>query len=227
MPSLAPDLPPSCPADALADPAARPCRSRCLADYVHDFSLDLAALRGRDVLDVGAGASSFVAEACGRRIDAVAVDPIYDRPPTELAAWVARAGESGAGRPPAGVAAPGAEPRSPAERFLADYESGFCRGRYVWGGLPQLPFFDGTFDLVLCAVLPPATGDGEALLAACRELVRVSAGEARLRPATGPAGRLPNLWARLRRELRAGGIASETSAAGGGHPLLVLRRNAS
>src|SRR6185436_15628151 len=61
---------------------------RSLAEYVSFFALDLNALRGRDVLDVAAGPSSFVAEACARRIDAVGVDPLYGATPDELAGHV-------------------------------------------------------------------------------------------------------------------------------------------
>ena len=57
---------------------------RTLAEYAQFFALDVAALRGRDVLDVAAGPSSFTAEACARKIDAVAVDPLYGSTPDAL-----------------------------------------------------------------------------------------------------------------------------------------------
>ena len=53
------------------------------------------------------------------------------------------------------------------------------------GALPRLPFFDGAFDLVLCAHLLfiyARRFDFAWHLAACQELVRVSAGEVRLHP---------------------------------------------
>ena len=62
---------------------------RTLAEYNQFFALDLDALRGADVLDVGAGPSSFTAEACARRIDAVAVDPFYSSPIDDLAGRIA------------------------------------------------------------------------------------------------------------------------------------------
>lgn len=37
------------------------------------------------------------------------------------------------------------------ERFLADYPEGLRAGRYRAASLPDLPFADGTFDLVLCS----------------------------------------------------------------------------
>jgi SAM-dependent methyltransferase len=61
---------------------------RSLAEYTRFFSLDVHAIRGRSVLDVAAGPSSFTAEACRRGIDAVAVDPLYDSPPESLAVQV-------------------------------------------------------------------------------------------------------------------------------------------
>lgn len=61
---------------------------RSLAEYTRFFSLDIHALRGRSVLDVAAGPSSFTAEACRRDIDAVAVDPLYEATPESLAVQV-------------------------------------------------------------------------------------------------------------------------------------------
>lgn len=61
---------------------------RSLAEYTRFFSLDVHALRGRSVLDVAAGPSSFTAEASRRGIDAVAVDPWYDSTTESLAVQV-------------------------------------------------------------------------------------------------------------------------------------------
>lgn len=61
---------------------------RSLDEYAQFFALDVAALRGRAVLDVAAGPSSFTAEACRRGVDAVAVDPMYGKPPAALATHV-------------------------------------------------------------------------------------------------------------------------------------------
>ena len=196
---------------------------RTLAEYAQFFALDLAALRHRDVLDVAAGPSSFAAEACARGIDAVAVDPLYTQPSDELAACVeadyAHMFAQMRARPrmfrlksfPSIVAAE-ADRRLAAQRFLADFEVQRRYGRYVGGELPRLPFFDGTFDLVLCAHLLftyAARFDFEWHLVACRELVRVSAGEVRLHPVCGVDGKPYAGLARLRRELAREGILSE------------------
>jgi SAM-dependent methyltransferase len=218
---------------------------RSLAEYAQFFALDLAALKGRDVLDVGAGPSSFTAEACARKIDAVAVDPLYGGEAEMLAARVqgdyARMfGQMRAKRRlfrlksfPS-IDAAETDRRGAAQRFLSDYEARSFHGRYVGGALPRLPFFDGTFDLVLCAhllFLYAAQFDFDWHLAACRELVRVSAGEVRIHPVCGADGKPYPGLARLRRELREAGVASEVRAVdyeffAGANSMLVLRRAA-
>ncbi len=218
---------------------------RTLAEYAQFFALDLDALRGHDVLDVGAGPSSFTAEACGRRIDAVAVDPFYTGPADDLAAQVeadySRMLAQMRAKPRLfrlksfpSLEAAEADRRLAAQRFLADYTAHFAHGRYVGGALPRLPFFDRTFDLVLCAhllFLHAARFDFDWHLAAVRELVRVTAGEVRIHPICGADGRpYPKLPA-LRRELRAAGIESQVVEVDyeffvGSGSMLILRRAA-
>ncbi|MDP3070692.1 MAG: methyltransferase [Opitutaceae bacterium] len=218
---------------------------RSLAEYAQCFALDLAALKGRDVLDVGAGPSSFTVEACARKIDAVAIDPLYGEGAEALAArvetdYTRMFGQMRAKRRLfrlnsfSSLAAAEIDRRAAAQRFIADYEARFYHGRYVGGALPRLPFFDGTFDLVLCAhllFLHAAQFDFDWHLAAGRELVRVSAGEVRIHPICGPDGKPYPGLVRLRRELRDAGIASEVRAVdyeffAGANTMLVLRRAA-
>lgn len=194
-----------------------------LAEYVQFFALDVTALRDRDVLDVAAGPSSFVAEACRRGVAAVAVDPLYGGQVDELAAHAQldydRMLAQMRAKPRlfrlksfASIDAAEVDRRAAAERFLTDYAAHFVHGRYVAAALPRLPFFDGAFDLVLCAHLLFTYAkrfDFDWHLAACRELVRVSAGEVRLHPVCGADGRPYPALPRLRRELRESGIASE------------------
>lgn len=195
---------------------------RTLAEYTQFFSLDIAALRGRAVLDVAAGPSSFTAEACRRGVDAVAVDPLYGSTPDALATHVhldyakmltqMRAKRSLFRlRSFPSLEAAEADRRAAAQRFLADYTAHFVHGRYVGAALPRLPFLDGAFELVLCAHLLfiyARRFDFEWHLAACRELARVSAGEVRIHPVCGADGRpYPELDA-LRRELLTRGITS-------------------
>ena len=219
---------------------------RSLDEYVRFFSLNIDDLRGRPVLDVAAGPSSFTAEACRRGIDAVAVDPLYGSSVETLATHVqldyARMFAQMRAKPRlfkvgptfhsqdtlvshrtprkssaipyyfTSIDAAEAERRAAAQRFLSDYESHFVHSRYVGASLPKLPFLDGAFDLVLCAHLLftyAGSFDFDWHVAACRELVRVSAGEVRIHPVCGADGRLYPELDRLRRELLTAGIRSE------------------
>lgn len=223
-------------------PATLPIVGRSLAEYVTSFALDLPALRHRDVLDVGAGASSFVAEACTRKINAVGVDPLYGSTVETLATHIqldfaqlstAMQANPRLFRTPHFVTVADAEAdrRNAAQRFLSDYDTHFVHGRYVGSALPRLPFFDGTFDLVLCGdLLFTATRfDPDAVLAALKELARIAADEVRIHPLCSPDGKpFPGL-ARLRRELKESGIASELRAVDSSYhaaaaQTLVLRR---
>jgi SAM-dependent methyltransferase len=218
---------------------------RTLTEYAQFFALDLPALKRRDVLDVAAGPSSFVAEACARGIDAVAVDPLYGESPEALAGQVhldyERMLVQMRAKPTlfrmkafASFDAAEADRRLAAQRFLSDYGTHWLHGRYVGGSLPRLPFFDDSFDLVLCAHLLfvyAGRFDFEWHVAACRELARVSAGEVRIHPLCGADGRPYPKLAALRRELRAAGIESETVRTDyeffvGSGTMLVLRKEA-
>jgi hypothetical protein len=216
---------------------------RTLAEYVQFFALDIAALRDRAVLDVGGGPSSFSAEANRQRVDAVAVDPLYGYPADVLATHVrvdyermfsqmrAKPGLFRFKSFPS-IDAAETDRRAAAQRFLTDYAAHFVHGRYIGGALPRLPFLDGAFDVVLCAHLLFVYArrfDFAWHLAACRELVRVSAGEVRIHPLCGVDGRRYPELARLRRELLEQGIASDIVTVdyeffAGSGSMLVLRR---
>ncbi|MEO5958907.1 MAG: class I SAM-dependent methyltransferase [Opitutaceae bacterium] len=248
MPALAPAPSPRpriAPAPEIELPAVS-FFGRSLAEYVQFFALDLPILRGRDILDVAAGPSSFTAEACARKIDAVAVDPLYGQPLDTLAAQMqldyAHMFEQMHAKRRLfrfkhfpSIDAAELERRAAAQRFLADYATHFAHNRYVGASLPRLPFFDGTFDLVLCAHLLFTYAqrfDYDWHLAACRELVRVSADKVRIHPLCSTDGKPYPALARLRRELKEAGIASEVRAVdyeffAGATSMLVLRRNPS
>jgi len=196
---------------------------RTLAEYTRFFSLDPAALRGRSVLDVAAGPSSFAAEANRAGVAAVAVDPLYGCPLAALAAHVqldyARTLAQMRAKPElftlgsfVSLDAAEADRRAAADRFLADYADGFLQSRYVGGALPKLSFEDGSFDLVLCAHLLfiyQCILDYDFHLAACRELVRVSRGEVRIHPVCGADGLPYAELPRLRADLKKTGVASQ------------------
>jgi hypothetical protein len=218
---------------------------RTLAEYAQFFSLDLCALRDASVLDVAAGPSSFTAEACRRGIDAVAVDPLYGQSPVELKQRIstdyrAMIDQMRAkpqlfqGRSFASIDEAELSRRSAADRFVADYETHFLHGRYYSGALPLLPFFDRTFDLVLCAhflFTYAHTFDFAFHLAACRELVRVSRVEVRLHPLVGSGARPYAELKRLRAALAAEGIVSRVQKVdyeffNGSDSMLVLKKEA-
>ncbi len=197
---------------------------RTLDEYTRFFALDPVAWRGRAVLDVAAGPSSFTVEAHRRGIDAVAVDSLYDRPQAALATQVrddyARMFFQMRAKPRLfKLRATGftsfdeaeAERRAAASRFLADYEGNVRHGRYVRASLPLLPFLDGAFDLVLCAHLLfiyAARFDFAWHVTACTELARVSNGEVRIHPVCGADGKPYAELDRLRGELGTLGITS-------------------
>ena len=212
-------------------------------EYGSMFALDPVELRGRRVLDVAAGPSAFTAGANARGIDAVAVDPLYGLPADALATHALidhRRVVAEMRRKPElfqrgtfGSINEAAAARAKSARvFVEDYAAHFVHGRYVGGTLPELPFGDGAFDVVLCAHLLFIYAqrlDFEFHLAACRELVRVSRGEALIYPAAGADGREYAEIARLRAELAAGGVTVETRAVPhrffvGSGTMLVLRR---
>jgi hypothetical protein len=217
---------------------------RSLDEYTRFFALDPAALRGRAVLDVGAGPSSFTAEACRLRIDAVAVDPLYGCTPDALAAHVQLDYRRMRARMRANpgmfrfrsfpsLEAADRDRSAAARRFLDDYAAHFAHGRYFGAQLPHLPFFDQAFDLVLCAhllFLYTRQFDYAFHLAACRELSRVAKEEVRIHPVCGADGRPYPELNRLRRDLAAEGIGSELRKVdyeffAGSGTMLVLRRN--
>jgi ubiquinone/menaquinone biosynthesis C-methylase UbiE len=186
--------------------------SRSYAEYEAMF--DLSELPD-SVLDCCAGGASFTAEAAERGVDAVAVDPAYELPAAELVDTVRRSLPAAAdivddhagsftwawyGNP---------ERKDEfriqaADRFLQDVA--VAPERYVPGSLPELPFEDARFDLVLCSHLLFTWADKydrDWHLAALKELVRVSRSEVRIFPlvhqgAGEPVGYLPELLEELR-----------------------------
>lgn len=196
---------------------------RTLAEYSQFFSLEIAGMKGRSILDVAAGPSSFTAEACKRGVDAVAVDPLYGCSADTLSQHVTidyrnmisqMQAKSHLFRFKAFASLEEAElsRRAAADRFVTDYAAHFVHGRYIGASLPLLPFFDRAFDIVLCAHLLFVYSkrfDFDFHLAACRELVRVSREEVRIHPIVGTNGRKYPELGRLRIALAEEGINSQ------------------
>ncbi len=125
---------------------------RTFDEYRRMFALTETAL-ARRIVGVGDGPSSFNAEATARGHRVVSIDPIYAFGREELARRFAvvreevlrqteRNREEFVWEEISSVAVL-AERRSGAmARFLADFEEGMSRGRYVIGALPDLPLGD-------------------------------------------------------------------------------------
>ena len=216
---------------------------RALDEYMRIFSLTRDHLRGRDVLDAAAGPSSFTAQACALGCDAIALDPSYGLTVDALAGHVqidyAKMFAQLRAKPRlyqlrtfASLNEAEESRRAASARFLNDYAAHFVHGRYVGGALPNLPFDEGKFDLVLCGhflFTYAMLFDYEFHVAACRELLRVSREEVRIHPVSDTAGHVyPHLNA-LRADLLRDGIESELITVDhaffvGANATLVLRK---
>lgn len=133
---------------------------RNLDEYRRMFALSDADLRGR-ILGCSDGPASFNAELTAEGGSVVSVDPLYALRPADIEGRVEAAREVIMRDTYASLddykwdAVPSPEAlearRLKAVRdFLWDYEKG-GQSRYVCGGLPQLPFANGSFDLALCS----------------------------------------------------------------------------
>ena len=165
--------------------------SRSYAEYEAMF--DLKELP-ESVLDCCAGGAGFTAEAAARGVDAIAADPAYELEPAELVDAVRRSlpATSGIVDEHQGsfvwhwYGSPERKDQyriEAADRFLQDVSA--APERYVAAELPELPFGDRRFELVLCSHLLFTWADKydrdwheEAL----QELIRVSNSEVRIFP---------------------------------------------
>lgn len=163
---------------------AMTCRS--FREYVDMFELAPESLQ-HPILDVAAGASSFIAEAHQRGLEAVAVDPLYSGQPesihrhgTEEIASVTEKLSKLAHVYDWDYYGSVQQHEQIRLRslgvFYDDYKLDIGHLRYVAGKLPDLPFADDTFSLVLCShflFLYDEQFDFQFHLDALRELVRV------------------------------------------------------
>jgi hypothetical protein len=167
---------------------------RTFNEYVAMFSLD-AADRSRSILGCGDGPASFNAEALQQNVKVVSVDPLYEFSVPQIRKRIADTAPTVAGqlRSNAGdfvwqhfksVDDLVAARMQAMQIFLGDYVEGTAQGRYVPAQLPDLPFFDATFDLALCShflFLYSEQHDTQFHISAVRELCRV-ASEVRIFP---------------------------------------------
>jgi hypothetical protein len=181
---------------------------RTFEEYRRYFLLAPDELRGKRVLDVAGGVSSFTAEANDVGIHAISVDPIYKLTPEEIARRSGPdldkviAGVRGlptyrwtAYRDPEHVR----ELRERAvARFLCDFPA--HPQRYRIGSLPELPFESEQFDVTLVSYLLfayDAYFSYEFHRDALLEVMRVTRDEARLYPTINFEGEPSEYVARL------------------------------
>jgi len=165
---------------------AMTCRS--YAEYERMFALRHIDLKEGPILDVGAGASSFVAEATGRGLAAQAADPLYemdanairDRGLSEIeisTGKLAGIGDAFDWSYYGNLERHRTMREQSLARFVEDFERSAETGKYIAAKLPELPFDKGSFSLVLCShflFLYQETLGETFHLQAIRELVRVS-----------------------------------------------------
>jgi hypothetical protein len=185
---------------------------RTLDEYRRYFALDLAALRGRAILDVASGVSSFCAETRRAGLRVTAFDAIYELPAEEIqrrceadldhvveALRDLKTYRWDFYQSPENLRA--FRERAYTE-FLADYRNGEP-GRYVPGRLPHLPFRDGEFDLTLVSYLLFVYEDQldyEFHKRSLLEIMRVTRGEARVYPVVTFEAKRSSYLDRLRAE---------------------------
>lgn len=167
---------------------------RTLEEYQRYFALDLKSLRGKRILDVASGVSSFCVESHALGLNVTAFDAIYELPAEEIqrrceldldhvadAIGNLKTYRWNFYQSPENL-------RRLRERafraFLDDY-CGQRKERYVPGRLPRLPFRDEQFDLTLVSYLLFVYEDQlnyEFHKQSLLEIIRVTRNEARVYP---------------------------------------------
>ena len=166
---------------------------RTLEEYRRFFGLDLEALRGKKILDVASGVSSFTAEMRAKGYDVTAFDRIYSATAEEIRAKcepdldevTRNIGEKKVYRwdfykSPETMR----EYRARAyQAFLKDFAA--APEHYVAGELPKTPFANRQFDLTLASYLLFVYEDQlsyEFHKETLRELMRITSQEIRMYP---------------------------------------------
>ncbi len=151
--------------------------------------------RTRSILGCADGPASFNAEALQRNFKVVSADPLYRFSVPQIRARIAQTAPTIAGQLRSNredfvwahfktVDELVAARMRAMQVFLTDYAQGLEQGRYVPAELPDLPYFDATFDLALCShflFLYSEQHDAKFHVSAVRELCRV-ASEVRIFP---------------------------------------------
>ncbi len=201
---------------------AMTCRS--LDEYVRMFDLKAEELRGKPILDVAAGASSFAAEARMLGALASAADPRYAMAPDELVVEAKAEIESSTAKLQRlqeqfdwsyyGTLDQHRAGRLAAlERFRQDFADEGA-GAYTAASLPHLPFEDEQFALVLCSHFLFLYGeqfDADFHREAVKELLRVcrKGGTVRIYPLLTLRFRKPPGLDELLEDIRGMGVEAE------------------
>ncbi|MYW00605.1 hypothetical protein [Streptomyces sp. SID3343] len=195
--------------------------SRTVEEYRTHFVLSDAELTAGPILDCPGGASEFGAAVRAAGGSCTSVDPRYGLVPGDLERIVeeehARVVEWISKQPERyrfaedGLWERARPWRRAADTFLADYLHDRNAGteHYVAATLPELPFEDGRFNLVLSGFLLFTYSDlfDEGFhTAAIIELLRVCSGEVRLHPLNDTRGRRYRYLPALLETLRARGV---------------------
>jgi SAM-dependent methyltransferase len=178
---------------------------RSFTEYIQMFNLSEDDLKG-NILDCAGGPASFNADLTQRGGRVISCDPVYQFSVEEIKQRIDETYP---------VILQGVEENledyvwqeipSPAalmqvrmtamQQFLEDFPAGLQHGRYLNAELPNLPFANAQFDLVLCSHLLFTYSDHLSLefhLAAIAEMGRV-ASEVRIFPLLNVSGE-PSLW---------------------------------
>jgi hypothetical protein len=167
---------------------------RSFDEYVAMFALTAVNLGSR-ILGCGDGPASFNAVLTSKGGRIVSVDPLYcfsqddireriRRTYTEVLEQTRKNAREFVWTSIKSVDELGRLRMAAMEEFLLDYRQGLVEKRYVDGGLPHLPFPDGSFDLAVCSHLLFLYSEHlseDFHVESIRELCRV-AGEARIFP---------------------------------------------
>lgn len=186
------------------------CFGRSFDEYTEMLGLNCAELIGTSILDCAGGPSSFTAEANRKGIKAVACDPVYALHVDDI---ITNAEHD--------IPACIRETQKHRERFMREnseedivflnekmkalktFSDDFrkidaCR-RYIPSAFPHLPFFDSSFDMVVCAnllflysnietggILPASIFDYKFHQRSLCEMIRICRKEVRIYPIVGP-----------------------------------------
>jgi SAM-dependent methyltransferase len=186
------------------------CFGRTMNEYVEMFNLDLENLKGKSILDCASGPASFAAEAQKLDLKVVACDPIYSKQIDDIM-------ESAQRDIPACIRETQRhrslfmrqtnddditflnEKLKALTTFANDYRRMDACRRYVAASFPHLPFYDDSFDMVLCGnllflysnvetggILENSNFDYLFHHRALHEMLRIARQEVRIYPVVGP-----------------------------------------